>query len=96
MKNILFLFASILIIGNNVTFAQTKEEKELKKEWAKKVKAMDPLEVKKLMEHNTELQSEKTNLNSKISNLESKIKIKEELNKSLSAKIYSIKYYCSK
>ena len=91
MKNILFIFVAILTIGVLNTSAQTADEKELRKEWAKKVKAMDPLEIKKLMDHNTELETEKTNLNSKISNLESKIKIKEELNRSLLTELDSLK-----
>lgn len=91
MKRILFIIVTLVGLCSKTLLAQTADEKELKKEWAKKVKTMDPLDVKKLMDHNAELEAEKTNLNTKVSNLESKLKIKEELNRSLGMELDSLK-----
>lgn len=89
-KSLFILFAFCYVLANN-TFAQSTEEKKEQKEWAKKVKAMDPMEIKKLMDDKAALEAEKTTLNNKISNLESKIKVKEELNKNLVTELDSLK-----
>jgi hypothetical protein len=91
MKNILLILLAISYFNVNATFAQSAEDKKLKKEWAKKVKAMDPLEIKNLMEQNDDLVAQKSVLSSKVSNLESKLKIKEELNRSLTTELDSLK-----
>ncbi|MEY3412362.1 MAG: hypothetical protein RIQ70_1050 [Bacteroidota bacterium] len=91
MKNILLILFAITYFNVNATFAQSAEDKKLKKEWAKKVKAMDPLEIKNLMEQNDDLVAQKSVLTSKVSNLESKLKIKEELNRSLTTELDSLK-----
>ena len=91
MKNILLILFAITYFNVNATFAQSAEDKKLKKEWAKKVKTMDPLEIKNLMEQNDDLVAQKSVLTSKVSNLESKLKIKEELNRSLTTELDSLK-----
>jgi hypothetical protein len=91
MKKTLLILISLCTLGLNIVFAQSAEDKKLKKEWAKKVKTMDPLEIKKLMEQNDELLAEKNTLTGKITNLESKIKIKEELNRNLVTELDSLK-----
>lgn len=91
MNKVLFIIIALVGFCSQSVLAQSSDDKELRKEWAKKVKAMDPLDVKKLMDHNAELETEKSNLNTKVSNLESKLKIKEELNRSLGLELDSLK-----
>lgn len=75
-KTTLLLIISALLLSN-LAFSQSKEDKALKKEWAKKMKEMDPLVFKKLVEDKDALSSQVQKLNSQVSESEGKLAAKD-------------------
>jgi chromosome segregation ATPase len=68
---------------------RTKEEKAQAKEWKKKLKDLDPLQYKALLEERDGLKTELTDLNGKVVSLEADLNAKNSENEKLLAQLKS-------
>ncbi len=85
IKTILSLAVALTVLSFTGSYAQkkSKEDKALEKEWKKKLKQLDALSYKKLVEDQASLRSENSELSTKVTNLESEVMSKNtELEKS--------------
>jgi len=85
IKTILSLAVALAVLSFTGSYAQkkSKEDKALEKEWKKKLKQLDALSYKKLVEDQASLRSENSELSTKVTNLESEVMSKNtELEKS--------------
>ncbi len=85
---ILFVTISIFIL--NVFFATAQDPKATRKEWAKKMKEMDPLEFKRLVEESQNIKSDLAAKNNTITEQQNTIAQKEEGIRKLSEEIKKI------
>ncbi len=73
MKKFTFFICLLLVVASTqATYAQ-KEAKQLRKEWAKRLKNTDPLEFKKLIEEREEAAEELKRLNDSTADLKRKL-----------------------
>lgn len=88
-KNLVVTLLIVLICTATGAFAQkkTKEEKAQEKEWKKKMKELDPLQYKALLEERDGLKTELTQLNSKVVSLEADLSAKSSENEKLLAQL---------
>lgn len=90
--NKVFVFVIMFLFSSVAVFAQKETDpKKVAKEWAKKKKELDPMQLKKIVEENDALKDEKTIDKQLITNLESKLKVKEELNRSMQTELDSLR-----
>ena len=81
MKNLLLIYIFLTVVCN-IQLAVGQDDKAEKKEWAKRLKEMDPLQLKKIMEENEKLKAELAAKNNTISELQNSLVTgKEELKK---------------
>ena len=75
MKAILSLAVALTVLSITGSYAQkkSKEDKALEKEWKKKLKQLDALSYKKLVEDQASLRSENSELSTKVTNLETEV-----------------------
>ncbi|MDJ1470020.1 Ezrin/radixin/moesin family protein [Cytophagaceae bacterium DM2B3-1] len=78
-KNWLLLIILFSLSVTTGVYAQkkSKEDKELEKEWKKKLKDMDPLKLKALYDEKNALIQDKTDLNSRVVDLETQLSDKD-------------------
>lgn len=94
--NKVFVFVIMFLISSATVFAQKETDpKNIAKEWAKKKKELDPMQLKKLVEEHDALKDEKATDKQLITNLESKLKVKEELNRSMQTELDSLRNLAS-
>src|SRR5437773_11816766 len=70
---------------------KTKEEKEMEKEWKKKMSNLEPLEYKRLVEENAAAKAEVSEMNSKISNFNNELSTKATEVQQLKAQLEDLK-----
>ncbi len=84
-----------LICFSLTVFSQTKEEKKQaqaeKKEWSKKLKELNPLDYKALLESKSSLEAEKKDLEWKMKDIASQLTLKEQLISALQLENESLK-----
>ncbi len=90
-KNFIVTLLIVFVCTATGAFAQkkTKEEKAQEKEWKKKMKDLDPLQYKALLEERDGLKTELTDLNSKVVSLEADLNAKNTDNEKLLAQLKS-------
>ncbi len=90
-KNFIVTLLIVFVCTATGAFAQkkTKEEKAQEKEWKKKLKDLDPLQYKALLEERDGLKTELTDLNSKVVSLEADLNAKNADNEKLLAQLKS-------
>jgi TolA-binding protein len=88
-KNLIVTLLIVFVCTATGAFAQkkTKEEKAQEKEWKKKMKELDPLQYKALLEERDGLKTELTELNSKVVSLEADLSTKNSENEKLLAQL---------
>jgi hypothetical protein len=88
-KNFILTLFIMLIVTSGGAFAQkrSKEDKANEKEWKKKLKDLDPLQYKALLEQRDGLQTELSQLNSKVVSLEADLNAKNSENEKLVAQL---------
>jgi hypothetical protein len=76
--SILLTIVFLVVCSLSTSYAQkkTKEEKELEKEWKKKMSNLEPLEYKRLVEENAAAKAEVSEMNSKMSNFNNELAAK--------------------
>jgi cell division septation protein DedD len=77
MKKIALILVFSAFVMSEKAFSQSKEEKALKKEWAKKMKDTDPLDFKKLVEDKESLSQQVLKLSAQQTEFDSKVSAKE-------------------
>lgn len=88
-KNFIITLFIVLVCASTGAFAQkkTKEDKASEKEWKKKLKDLDPLQYKALLEERDGLKTELSQLNSKVISLEADLNAKNSENEKLLAQL---------
>ncbi|MBD0257151.1 MAG: Ezrin/radixin/moesin family protein [Cytophagales bacterium] len=88
-KNFIVTLLIVFVCTATGAFAQkkTKEEKAQEKQWKKKLKDLDPLQYKALLEERDGLKTELTDLNSKVVSLEADLNAKNADNEKLLAQL---------
>ncbi|MBC8109492.1 MAG: hypothetical protein H7Y04_00370, partial [Verrucomicrobia bacterium] len=73
--NPILLLAVVFALTFSMASAQkkSKEDKNLEKEWKKKLKDLKPLDYKKLVDDQVALRSENQELNAKVTDIESQL-----------------------
>jgi vacuolar-type H+-ATPase subunit I/STV1 len=69
-------FTSLLVVAPGFAQKKSKEDKALEKEWKNKLKSLDPLSYKKIVDDMAALRQENGDLSSKITSLESEVQAK--------------------